>query len=111
MILIDTSGDFVLVAFNMYDYPNTLPLPTPNPPTYPARVIVHKINYFAATWDFTSSMCANTALSYSADTTVTVALYAALNLPFLVPASPPSPPRPPLPVTTDCPTVLVGPPY
>ena len=58
-------------------------------------------------------MCANTALSYGADTSVTVALYSAVNLPFLVPASPPTPtpPRPPLPVTTDCPTVLVGPPY
>ena len=95
----------------MYDYPNTLPLPTPAPPIYASRVIVHKINYFSATWDFTSLMCANTVLSYGADTSVTVALYSAVNLPFLVPASPPTPPRPPLPVTTDCPTVLVGPPY
>jgi len=91
----------------MYDYPNTLPAPTPAPPTDASRVIVHKINYFAATWDFTSLMCANTALSYSADTPITVALYSAVNLPF----GPGSPPRPPLPVTIDCPTVLVGPPY
>jgi len=91
----------------MYDYPNTLPAPTPAPPTYASRVIVHKINYFAATWDFTSLMCANTALSYSTDTPITVALYSAVNLPF----GPGSPPRPPLPVTIDCPTVLVGPPY
>jgi hypothetical protein len=96
----------------MFDYPNTLPAPTPAPPTYASRVIVHKINYFAATWDFTSLMCANTALSYGADTSITVALYSAVNLPFNVPSPPPaSPPRPPLPVTIDCPTVLVGPPY
>ena len=100
--------DFVLVAFSMYDYAVT---PTPPPiPSYPSRVIVHKINYFAATWDF-STMCPNTVLSYGTDTAVTVALYPAVNLPFLVPSSPPTPVRPPLPVTIDCPTVLVGPPY
>lgn len=94
----------------MYDYP--VP-PTPPPiPAYPSRVIVHKINYFAATWDFTSLMCPNTVLNYGADTPITVALYAALNLPFTaVPTTPPTPPRPLLPVTTDCPTVLLGPPY
>jgi hypothetical protein len=48
-----SSADFVLVAFSMYDYPNTLPLPSPAPPIYASRVIVHKINYFSATWDFT----------------------------------------------------------
>jgi len=75
-----STADFVLVAFSMYDYPLTV-TPSPPPPTtpsYPSRVIVHKINYFAATWDFTALMCPNTATSYSADTSITVALYPAL---------------------------------
>lgn len=98
----------------MYDYPLAVtPSPPPTPlPAYPSRVVVHKINYFAATWDFTALMCPNTALFYSADTSVTVALYPALNKPFNSVGNPPSsPPKPPLPVTIDCPTVLVGPPY
>ena len=85
----------------MYDY-----LQTP----YASRVVVHKINYFASTWDFSSLMCPNTGASYPVpDTAPAMTITPATSSIFLLVSAPPPPPAsplPPLPITVNAPTVL-----
>jgi hypothetical protein len=59
---IGATNTFGLIAWNQQDYLQTTP-------TWHNRIIIHKIYYFATTWDFSKFNCLDTTVNYAADGT------------------------------------------